>query len=359
MAGEAITTSGSFVSTGATVTIPLVYSPDWFKVINLTAAAAPVNSIGYVYEWWASMSYNNALITSWTGAQPAIVTEMAFTQAGVQALAGANGIIYYDNQYPQINGIFQSTAISNATPPVVTVASTAGMFTGGSVRLTANTAAGLAGGLLQLAGMDFTITVINGTTFSLNSMPPIVPGTVIGVQFLGYPAISGFQPRNKYITAMRAEPTNLAQTTITFSVTHGYSVGEILRLYVPAIPQNLGYYVTIPLVAYTATVVAVGIADVSGYTNTVTVDMNAAAFGGTFIFPLTGIAANVNYQWAYAVPFGENTAVAEALNAPVLQDSVTDKSTRGVILQAGNRSPAGRNLDLILWMAGTAGLPND
>lgn len=60
------------------------------------------------------------------------------------------------------------SAITLATPGVATVASTASLTTGQVITITANTGATLVGGL-TIVGQSFTITVINGTTFSIGA----------------------------------------------------------------------------------------------------------------------------------------------------------------------------------------------
>ena len=60
------------------------------------------------------------------------------------------------------------TAITLANPGVATVASTAGLTTGQTITITACTGATLVGGL-TIVGQSFTITVINGTTFSIGA----------------------------------------------------------------------------------------------------------------------------------------------------------------------------------------------
>lgn len=60
------------------------------------------------------------------------------------------------------------SAITLANPGVATVASTSGLTTGQVITITANTGATLVGGL-TIVGQSFTITVINGTTFSLGA----------------------------------------------------------------------------------------------------------------------------------------------------------------------------------------------
>lgn len=60
------------------------------------------------------------------------------------------------------------SAISLANPGVATVASTADLETGMVITITANTGATLVGGN-TIVGQSFTITVINGTTFSIGA----------------------------------------------------------------------------------------------------------------------------------------------------------------------------------------------
>ena len=60
------------------------------------------------------------------------------------------------------------TAITMANPGVATVADTSDLTTGQTITITANTGASLVGGN-TIVGQSFTITVLSGTTFSLNA----------------------------------------------------------------------------------------------------------------------------------------------------------------------------------------------
>jgi len=235
------------------------------------------------------------------------------------------------------------TNISNATPPVVTVTSTALLKTGDAVLING------AVGAKQLSTIPYTITVINGTTFSLAYMAPIVtaaaPTTAAQLRVIPYQP--QFFPRTRVITKMIVDPSNSDQSIVTLSVVHQYQPGQKVRLILPRVTSVAYGFPTD--VSTECTIVAVGANDADSVTNTVTVDIPFADLMGTFAFPLT---ANVPFTPAMMIPVGEDTAEARVLGVNDLNDAWINRSIIGMTLGGGASTPGGANGNIMYWQAG-------
>jgi len=318
---------GSFTQ-GATAvgqTIQLRSDVDWMKIYNYTQFANGTGSAqGVEYYWQRNMAQGTGL--QWT--------KTAATLAAVPAtLTAPNGFYLVDSsvQTPGAlnNGSTGVSAISNATPPVVTVGSTAGMSAGTIVRLFNITNA------QQVGGIDFTVGIntLTGTTFDLSYAPTL--GGTIGAagSFRIIPFNPIFYPRNRTITKVSTGST----TTITFSVTHGYTVGQQLRFNVSS-----GWGMT-QLDGLDGTVLSVNTT-----TNSVTVDIDSSSFTAfTFLtnalYPITP---------AQAVPFGQDTPYSLSQGVDILADATLNTAYIGMYLPAGANSPGGAANDVVYWVAG-------
>jgi len=147
-----------------------------------------------------------------------------------------------------------------------------------------------------------------------------------------------FYPVARYITKVVKGTT----TVITFSVKHGYNVGEELRFKVPSV------YGMTELDGLSGTVTAIDTTLASG--NTVTVNINSSTFSA-FAFPLT---ADTPFSPAMAAPAGENTAVALELNVPILSSAYVNTGFIGMSLAGGAGNPGGASNDIIEWVSGTS-----
>lgn len=177
------------------------------------------------------------------------------------------------------------TAITNASPPVVSQLSH-GNYVGDTVLLTATT------GMLQIAGMEFTVTVRDSAdTFSIGYLDAsgFAAAATGGVsRKVMTPPM--FAPRRRYVTAI----TQAASAVITLSVTHGYQVGEKVRMHVPS---DFGM---VEMDGELGTITAVSTAN-----NTITVDVDSTAFTA-FAFPAS---AGVPFTFAQVVPVGDSATV--------------------------------------------------
>lgn len=240
-----IVQQGRFTSDGSDLVLNLRSDVDWMMVFNITqAAAAQVAALGVKYYWQRGFPAGAAWVT---------LKSNAANAANLEQYVTTNGFTLFDltlNQIGAFNAVGSAnggTAISTAAIPVATNAGANGLVAGEIVRL-ANVA-----GAPQLAGLDFTVglNTLTGTTFSLDYMTQLaVAGTTFGWRKINTTGI--FYPRRRYITAI----TKAAQAVVTMSVVHGYKVGQVVRLVVPA---------------------AFGMSQINGLTGTVLAVVNTAA----------------------------------------------------------------------------------
>lgn len=295
---------------------------DWIKTFNYTkyAAGNGAGGTGTVVEGFWQLGMPN-------GGGIGILKAAGATTLSTLQLAAGNGFTILDSSAQSIGPVIASTGITNATPPVVTVGSTATLATGNVVRITNST------GALNLSGIDYTINVINGTTFGLTYMVAAGVATAANVRLVNYDPL--YYPRRRVISAI----TLGASTVVTMTVTHGYTVGQVVRLNIPA---SSG---TVELNGLAGTVTAVDTVN-----NTVTLNINSTGFTA-FVFPAN---AAVPFTPAEVVPVGEDTAAA--LSATPVQNILADATINtgfvGVLLPTGALTVGGVASDVIYWRAG-------
>lgn len=340
--------TGTFnVSTGALVLTAAALNAPIYFLVDPDGGAVGVkfdwylgDAIGRGYVDYVNLSISNALS----------VKQIA-PGAGFYLINTTNS-----QPGPLNNGSTGISAISTASPPVVTVGSTANMFTGQTVQLY-NVV-----GAPQLSGLQFSITVLSPTTFALTNGPtlgvaatggnfrvipyqplyvaPIVPG-VTSLSLLQDPY---WYPTYRVIT-------NISQSfpaIVTLAVNHTYTVGQSVMLQLPVVSAAAFGMPSLSGLQDVLTIVAVNQADANGYTNTISINFDTTGIG-PFEFPL---ASDPGFTPAAVYPSGENTAQALASNVNILGDSTVNQSAFGLLLVAGALSPAGQSGDVIQWLAG-------
>lgn len=322
------TNQGRFTSTGANVVIQLRSDLDWMWVKNYTVSIAAGAGTGAEFYWQRGMAQGRGLV----------YTKTAVTGALAVAQIAANSGFYLVDSSVNLPGpSLALTGITNGNPPVVNTANTASLSNGDIVRIF-NTV-----GARQLAGLDFTIGALSaGVSFTLANMAQIVSANPGAGTFRRIPYNPYFYPSSRYITKI----SQAVQAIVTLSVTHSYTVGQVVRLIVPTV--TAAAYGMTALDGLQATIVAINQADADGVTNTITIDIDTTGFSA-FAFPLT---AAPGFTPAQVVPMGENTAEALLLGANILGDSTVNTAYIGIQLVAGTSSPAGANNDVIYWVAG-------
>lgn len=267
----------------------------------------------------------------------------------------AGGIYVVDTSKGPIANNIIDTGTSNSTTPTVTTSVTTGVFAATTTTMGSIVTFTDATGALpvNLGGFDYEVgTVTSGVSFVMrwaastafaasNLVTPTGRYTV-------RPFDPIFYPRSRTILNIQGTATTGTTNTVrvTTSVSHGYTVGQEIRLHIPAICGS------IELDNIVGTVVAVpsmGAFDLDVVDNTIT----------AFTFPT---AAQVPCTFPQAVPVGENTAVALANNVNVLGDAEENQAAINIVLGTGIGTttiagPAGTvgdptTGDMIYWKAG-------
>lgn len=324
MASNTINFQGNFESNGLATTISFPSGITWMNTYNLSSMTSPTNGDCLQAKWLLGMASGSGIIYEYVSASTAM-----------NPVFQAGGFTLIDTS-AAVSGVINATvtAVSTASIPVVTNSGTNGLSAGQVVRLI-NIA-----GAPQLGGIDFTVGIntLSTTTFSLDYMAQLsVAGTTGSWMLINHDPI--FYPRHRIITKI----TQASQAVVTLSVTHGYLVGQQVRMVVPVangMSQMNGLQ---------ATIVAINTTN-----NTITINVDSTSFSA-FAFPL---AAGVPFTPAQVTPIGENTAFANSQGINSLNDATVNQAITGIVLAAGAGAPAGANTDTIFWEAGTTFSPN-
>lgn len=319
------TQQGSFIATGNPITLHIRSDLDWMIVEDQTVI---VNQSANAYQWrW------------YRGFAPGTAISQSISGAGDLTTAWqTTGGFTLVNSAINIPGPFEViTASTNVTQPVFSTANTQGMVTAtAGVPNTIVRVFNLAS-RQNLGGFDFEVgTVTPDTNFSMRYALANAPGVggasaTGGYRIIPYDPI--YYPRRRTIVNIVTGTT----TTVTTSVTHGYTVGQEIRFLVNA---NFGMTQINGLSG--------AILSVNATNNTFTVNINSTGFT-PFVW-----AGNALFATTYpeAVPFGEDTGVALFNNVNILGDATYNTAYIGMLLGGGANNPGGAVGDTIYWLAG-------
>jgi hypothetical protein len=295
--------SGTFTTPGTLVpvNISLPSGATEIKIRNETDytahAAAIIEASG-----WASSLANSAEVKTGSGANPNVITVTDLLTGGFTFINDSASV----GLGPLVANI---TAITNANPAVVSTITPAPL---GSVVRVYNTT-----GMLQIGGWDFTVTAVGvGATMTFGYLDALAANgfaaAATGGSFRVVPFDPRYYPVNRRITLI----TQAASAVITMSVTHGFTVGQKVRIVVPPA------YGMIEMNNQLVTITAINTA-----TNTITVNIDSTGFTA-FSFPSSAAAA-------LGVLVPEVVPVGEAATAPyqnLLDDRTRNVSFNGVII---------------------------
>ena len=307
--------SGKFTSDGNTKQLSIRSDLDWMEVVNFTqASTTQTTGRGVKFYWQRGMASGAGLMETKQDSANAIDLE-GLTSGGFTLLDTSS-------QVPESQKT--GTNVTKAAPAVCTVTAH-GYSTGDVVRIYNTDEMG------QLNGLEFNITVSDANTFSLTNMDTNTGNFTASTSFNArrIPFNPIYYPRNRVITDMSAASSCI----VTMAVTHGLTVGQIVRLKVPA---GFGMVEADEL---KATVTAIGAADANSFTNTITLDLDTSSFTA-FAWPA---ATSSPLTFAQVIPFGDDDT---------LDGATTNQSIVGMQLAAGADSPAGSTSDVIYWVAG-------
>lgn len=313
MADNTIIQQGRFTASGAAEVIQLRSDIDWFKTRNLTVTTAGGAATAVETYWQKGMAADTGFINNKLAADDSITAEIMATGGFSYINTGTDA---------ELGAVIASTGITAATPPLLTMAATAGVVAGNVLRI------GNHPGALQFGGIDFEIgAVVANTSAALNFAPqPVLTAQAGEFRLVNTPR--AFYPRNRFIAAITAANPGVITTTVS----HGFTVGQKLSFRVSA---NYGM---IELDGLTATVTAVA-------ASTITTDIDTSGFTA-FAWPLT---AAVPITPAQVIPIGEDSS---STYANLLGGATRDNGYIAMSLAAGTTSPAGAVNDVIYWQAG-------
>ncbi len=292
--------TGTFTSDGNTKTISLPSGYTDFRMINITdIGSTAANTNVMRAEGSSSMAAGSGLYNPKTSGAATLALEVSTT---------TGGFTFISDSATRLNGAAVATSgtdINRANPAVVSTGTTTNLVdTVSVVRMINNT------GMLQVSGMDFTVgTIVASTSFELKYLDSsgFAADSTAGFYRI-VNADPRFYPRARYITAI----TQASSAVITLSVTHGYTVGQAVRIYVPSafgMTEINGLLGNITAVT-------------TGSTNTITVDIDSSGFTA-FAFPTSAIAA-AGVTFAQVVPVGEAAINSSSQAYGNLLDDATD-----------------------------------
>lgn len=285
------------------LSIPSAYTKiQIFNITDMGSTAANTNVMQATGT--SSMAAGSGFVTAKTNGAATLGTTTSL------AANGGGFTFVTDSASSSLGASLTVTSTTNAAPPVVSLASTAGLSNGDVVRYVNST------GQLNISGMDFTINTLVANT-SLNLQFMVAPGGAgTGGAVRRVPFDPRFYPPYRYITAISLATS----AVITLSVTHLYTVGQQVRIIVPTVfgmTQMNNLLATITAISTT--------------NNTITVNIDSSAFTA-FAFPTSAVAA-LGVSFAIVVPVGE--AAVNSVAQPfgnLLDDATVNTSFNGVII---------------------------
>lgn len=367
---------GSFV-VPATIVNQVIAIPsgaDWMRVVNYTqkGTVGGVNAFGNEFYWQRGMAAGTGMVNYYSNGS-AVVNGDTLVSGGF-TLYDPSG--QTNGALPFLSASVVTTAITNATRPVVSTGSTAGLAVGSIVRLaTLSADTQLAADLI---GLDFVVgTIVANTSFTLlTASNPLAnaPGLTTGTghyRIVNYQQL--FYPRNRLIVNI----SQAANAQVGTSIPHGLTPGQEIRF---NIPNASGMVELNPnplnsnLPSFSAVQpVVVSVVDDYNFT----INLNTLGYTA-FTFPTVAQMPTGSGNFPQVIPFGEDTATALVntgsqtptiggiqifnTNTGILADATVNTGVIGMILGTGGNGkisgaaiggPAGSvAADVMYWTAG-------
>lgn len=295
---------GTFV-VPATIVNQIIQVPsaaDWVRVMNYTqygTAPTGATNAGIEFFWQRGMPNGSAMVKYYVNGQGANASAISGD------LITSGGFSIWDSSAQQAGSapIFGNpvavTAVTNATRPVLSTGSTAGVSVGSVVRLsqTAQT---------DVNGIDFVVGAVTLNTsitlLTASNVLATAPGAIGGAngfyRIVNYPAL--YYPARKTVVNI----TQAANAQVSTALEHSLTVGQSVRFSIPSVsgmvqlnPSSSNQYLY-------ATVLSV----VDAYN--ITIDVNTTSFTA-FTWPTI---AQQPSAFPTMEPIGENSSVALAAN---------------------------------------------
>lgn len=301
--------TGSFTSDGAIKNISLPSGYDKFEMVNIT-------------DLGSTAANNNVMLATGTSLMPAGYGIYTPKTSGAATLDPAvtlatGGFTIVSNSATTAEGsavALNGTEINQASPAVASTGTTTGLVAGSTVVRLKNTT-----GMLQVSGMDFTIgTIVGATSFQLKFLDTTQTGfgaDATAGSYIVVNARAAYYPKRRFITKIASSSLS---TVVTMSVTHEFTVGQLVRLIVPS---TWGMSL---LNGQLGTITAIDTTN-----NTITLNIDSSSYGA-FSWPTSAVAAT-------GVTFAQVVPVGEAATSPyqnLLDDATDNQSFTGVSIGA-------------------------
>lgn len=310
MPGENKLYQGRFTSTGTATDLILPSEVDYFEITNHTNRNSTANpGVTKEAHWQRGLADASAWVMRNTNGaatdQSTVITTDGFTLVRSDATV-------------QLGTTLPATAITAATPQVVSMASTAGLANGDVVLVSGST------GQLQTSGIPYTISsvVLNTSITLANSVGAgfAAAATAANITKVLYP--NRFLPKLRYVTQI----TQAASAVVRTSVDHQFSVGQTVRMHVSS---DYGMTEMDGLLGEITAVTA----------STFTLNIDSTGFTA-FAFPTSAVAAG-GVTPAHVTPEGDT-------GNTIFAGSFTDNDYVAMRLGTG---VVGANSDVIYWRA--------
>lgn len=295
---------------------------------NLTQIATTQNPGRVIRGEWYGPDLGVAASASNSGIRWKKTNSSNAVEVDTFATATASNGFRYVPTVPNVEAaVTGGTAITNASPAVVSI--TNSFNEGDRVRLYGTT------GMLQISGMDFTISSVSGSGF-----------TLLGLDASGFAAAAtacvarrisdkdAVEPRAHFVTKV----TQATNAVVTLSTTHDYQIGQKVQF---QIPSSFGM-VQLSQLEKPATITAIG-------TYTVTLDVDSSAFTA-FAFPASS-GSPTTPLFATMAPAGQrvydDNGVQRGYNVTEVPFHLGQASPY-LICSGGAQSPMGSASDIIV-----------
>ncbi len=364
---------GSFTSNGTGQIVNLPFQPDYVELTNVSAWIAPAEH-DIVFAKWDKNFLNstpaNVTLIEVMDASPAITTDSI-----ISSLGGIN--TFAAGQLLQFGPTLVVTVVTKASAAQVTT-STAHNLADGDVVILEGLFETTTTGMPQINGIPFTVTIVDGTNFTIpwntsQSNYTAISGAATGtprVKKVLYPYI--YFPGTSFISAITLGTT----TTIDTTDAHNFVVGQEVAFRIPQqwgtvelnslpnifIPGSPVYGYVIAVTDYNTVIVNIDssaytafnsnptVASVPGLSYPQIVAVGDVNTGGVQIS-----AGSPLYPSPYAVPFG--TTRVPTINGPAILGAFVNNTSQGFTVGNGigvNDTDAtliGTEGDLFEWRA--------
>lgn len=312
------------------IIIQIPSGADWVSVKNYTQygtvganGGAYFNgtanaNVGIEFFWQLGMAAGTGIVCAYKGAASAVLSSDTLISGGFTLYdpSGQN-----PNAQTILGAAVATSASTNATRPVVSTASTAGLSVGSVVRISSTAQT-------DVNGIDFVVgAVVVNTSFTLmaaSNALATAPGAIGGAGFYRIVNFNPlFYPRNRIITNI----TSAVNAQVSTSVEHSLTVGQEVRFQIPSVsgmiqlnPSSANNYLA---------GIVVSIVDAYNFT----ININTTGFTA-FTYPTI---AQQPSAFPQVIPIGEDTATALASNSnqyPQYQNQNIYGAQQGILADA-------------------------